>query len=179
MDLLWLHQIWMLEEVFSYSNTVGALWLINLSFQLNWHFCCVLKLFLHACVWNQSCQLYCTSYQKLACFMLYLKIINKFLKNKVCILHKIVQGTPKWHWNFSRPSLPTQSTSSQNLQYNSIKNFLGYGILILMLFLSFLDHRRGEQFSKWGAKFFRAKNGAPAVARGLAGCVRCRIWLFF
>ena len=29
---------------------------------------------------------YCTSYQKLACFVLYLKIINNFLKNKVCIL---------------------------------------------------------------------------------------------
>ena len=47
---------------------------------------------------------YCTSYQKLACFVLYLKIINNFLKNKVCILSKMVQGTQNWHWNFSRPS---------------------------------------------------------------------------
>ena len=46
---------------------------------------------------------YCI-YQKLACFVLYLKIINKFLKNKVCVLWKNVQGTQKWHWNFSRPS---------------------------------------------------------------------------
>ena len=29
---------------------------------------------------------YCTSYQKLACFVLYLKIINQFLKNRLCIL---------------------------------------------------------------------------------------------
>ena len=29
---------------------------------------------------------YCTSYQKLACFVLYLKIINNFLKNKLRIL---------------------------------------------------------------------------------------------
>ena len=29
---------------------------------------------------------YCTSYQKLACFVLYLKIINNFVKNKLCIL---------------------------------------------------------------------------------------------
>ena len=30
---------------------------------------------------------------KLACFVLYLKIINTFLKHDECILHKIVQGT--------------------------------------------------------------------------------------
>ena len=30
---------------------------------------------------------YCTSYQKLACFVLYLKIINTFLKNNICILY--------------------------------------------------------------------------------------------
>ena len=47
---------------------------------------------------------YCTSYQKLACFVLYLKIINNCLKNELCILYKIVQETQKWHWNFSRPS---------------------------------------------------------------------------
>ena len=29
---------------------------------------------------------YCTSYQKLACFVLFLKIIKNFLKNKLCIL---------------------------------------------------------------------------------------------
>ena len=38
---------------------------------------------------------YCTSYQKLACFVLYLKIINTFLKNNICILEKIVQGIQK------------------------------------------------------------------------------------
>ena len=30
---------------------------------------------------------YCTSYPKLTCFMLYLKIINTFLKNNLCILY--------------------------------------------------------------------------------------------
>ena len=29
---------------------------------------------------------YCTSYPKLACYVLYLKIINTFLKNNICIL---------------------------------------------------------------------------------------------
>ena len=28
---------------------------------------------------------YCTSYSKLACFVLYLKIVNTFLKNNICI----------------------------------------------------------------------------------------------
>ena len=32
---------------------------------------------------------YCTSYQKLACFVLYRKLINNFLKNKLCILKKM------------------------------------------------------------------------------------------
>ena len=32
---------------------------------------------------------------KLACFVLYLKIIKIFLKNNICILKKIVQGTQK------------------------------------------------------------------------------------
>ena len=32
---------------------------------------------------------------KLACFVLYLKIIQIFLKNNICILKKIVQGTQK------------------------------------------------------------------------------------
>ena len=31
---------------------------------------------------------YYTSYQKLACFVLYLNIMNNFLKNKVCIYNK-------------------------------------------------------------------------------------------
>ena len=39
---------------------------------------------------------YCTSYQKLACFVLYLKIINNFLKNRLCILYEIVEGPQKW-----------------------------------------------------------------------------------
>ena len=38
--------------------------------------------------WNIGLRGYCTSYQKLACFVLYLKIINNFLKNKVYILKK-------------------------------------------------------------------------------------------
>ena len=35
----------------------------------------------------------CTPNQKLACFVLYLKIINTSLKNNRCILYQIVQGT--------------------------------------------------------------------------------------
>ena len=46
----------------------------------------------------------CTPNQKLVCFVLCLKIINTFLENNICILTQIVQGTQKWHWNFSRPS---------------------------------------------------------------------------
>ena len=38
---------------------------------------------------------YCTPNQKLACFVLYLKVINIFLKNNTCILKQIVQGTQK------------------------------------------------------------------------------------
>ena len=40
----------------------------------------------------------CTPNQNLACFVLYLKIVNTFLQIDVC------QGARKWHWNFSRPS---------------------------------------------------------------------------
>ena len=43
---------------------------------------------------------YCTSYLKLACFVLHLKIINTFMKNNKWILQKIVQGTQ----NLTRPS---------------------------------------------------------------------------
>ena len=46
----------------------------------------------------------CTPNQKLACFALYLKIVTTFLQNNVYILKQIVQGTQKWHWNFSRQS---------------------------------------------------------------------------
>ena len=42
----------------------------------------------------------CTPNKKIECFVLYLKIINTFLKNEICILKQIVQGT---QWNFSRP----------------------------------------------------------------------------
>ena len=35
----------------------------------------------------------CTPNQKLAFFVLYLKIINTFLKNNTCILMQIVEGT--------------------------------------------------------------------------------------
>ena len=34
---------------------------------------------------------YCTSYQKSACFVLYLKIINNILKNKLCILQNMIK----------------------------------------------------------------------------------------
>ena len=37
-------------------------------------------------------------------FAFYLKIVNTFFQKDVCILKQIVQGTQKWHWNFSRPS---------------------------------------------------------------------------
>ena len=49
----------------------------------------------------------CTPNQKLACFVLFLKIINNFLKNDIGIvkfLKQILQGTQIWHWNFSRPN---------------------------------------------------------------------------
>ena len=36
---------------------------------------------------------YCTPNQKLACFVCYLKIINTFLKNNICIWKQIAQGT--------------------------------------------------------------------------------------
>ena len=32
---------------------------------------------------------YCTSYQKLACFVIYLKIINNALRNSLCIFKKL------------------------------------------------------------------------------------------
>ena len=36
-------------------------------------------------------------YQKLACLVLYLKIVNIFLKSNICILKQIVQESQKWH----------------------------------------------------------------------------------
>ena len=36
---------------------------------------------------------YCTPNLKLECFVWYLKIVNTFLKNDVCILKQIVQAT--------------------------------------------------------------------------------------
>ena len=39
-------------------------------------------------MWHIVLIRYYTSYQKLACFELYLKIINTFLKNKLCIPYK-------------------------------------------------------------------------------------------
>ena len=54
--------------------------------------------------------------QKLACFVLYLKIINTFLKRNICIFEQIVQETQKWHWNFSRPSgIQVMDQNSQNI----------------------------------------------------------------
>ena len=41
-----------------------------------------------------SLRMYCTSYPKLACFVLYFKIINT-LKNNIDILQQFVQGTHK------------------------------------------------------------------------------------
>ena len=46
---------------------------------------------------------YCTPNQLLACFVVYLKIINTLLKNNRCILKQIVHETQKWHWNFNKP----------------------------------------------------------------------------
>ena len=82
---------------------------------------------------------YCTSYQKLACFVLCLKITNTFLKNKICILWLIVQRTQKWPWNFSRQSgFSVKYQNSQNDIWinNSITS---WPTLILMPFLSSLD----------------------------------------
>ena len=64
---------------------------------------------------KESLRRYCTSYPKLAYFVLYLTIIFPFLKNNLCILYKIVQGTQKWQWNFSKPSgLKVMNQKSQN-----------------------------------------------------------------
>ena len=46
------------------------------------------------CVFNNILSIfwlreYCTSYQKLVYFVFFLKIINNFLKNKVCIFKKL------------------------------------------------------------------------------------------
>ena len=46
----------------------------------------------------------CTPNQILACFVFYLKIINTFSKNDICILQQIVQEIEQWNWNFSRSS---------------------------------------------------------------------------
>ena len=54
-------------------------------------------------IFEQAVRGYCTPNLKLACFVLYLKIINTFLTNNACI-KKIVQETQKWYWSFSRPS---------------------------------------------------------------------------
>ena len=60
---------------------------------------------------------FCTPNQKLTCFVLYLKIINTFLKNNLGILKQIVQRTQKWHWNFSRPSaFLAMDQNSQNIK---------------------------------------------------------------
>ena len=41
---------------------------------------------------------YYTTNQKLACFVLYLKIINTFLKNDIYASYsKLFQGAQKWH----------------------------------------------------------------------------------
>ena len=40
---------------------------------------------------KQTLRGYCTSYQKLACFVLYFKIINTFLKNNICILKFLIK----------------------------------------------------------------------------------------
>ena len=60
---------------------------------------------------------FCTCYPKLVSFVLNFKIINTVLKNNtytVCIL--FVQGTQKWHWNFSRPgSFKVMDQNSQML----------------------------------------------------------------
>ena len=59
---------------------------------------------------------YCNRNLKLACFLCYLyKIIYTFSKNNACISRKIVQGTQKCHWNFSRSSaFKVMDQNSQN-----------------------------------------------------------------
>ena len=60
-----------------------------------------------------------------------------FLKNELCMLYKIVQGTQKWHWSFSRPS----GRSKQSKCCFWINNSrTAWPTLILMLFLSSLDN---------------------------------------
>ena len=81
----------------------------------------------------------CTPDHKLACFALYLKIVNTFLKNNVYILKQIVQKTKKWQWNFSRPiDSKVMDQNSQNIVLiNSSRTTRP--TQILMLFLSSLD----------------------------------------
>ena len=61
---------------------------------------------------------------KLACFVCYIKIINTFSKNNACIFKWIIQGSQKWHWNFSRPSSfkVTDQTSQNNVLINNSRN---------------------------------------------------------
>ena len=43
--------------------------------------------------------------QKLACFALYLKNVNTFFfQNDMYASYSKLEGTQKWHWNFSRPN---------------------------------------------------------------------------
>ena len=85
---------------------------------------------------------YCTSYQKLACFVFYHEIINNFLKNELCILKKNL---------FSRNSkngieiLVGQEVFK--LQIKTVKMLVwinnsrtDWPTLILMPFFSFLDN---------------------------------------
>ena len=78
----------------------------SLGFQCCWlHVLMGCQVVLSYCAIN-SLRGYCTPNLKLACFVCYLKIINTFfvcVKNNICILKKIVQGTQKWHCNFSGP----------------------------------------------------------------------------
>ena len=56
----------------------------------------VLHLQVQSLTW-QALRGNCTPNQKLACFVLYLKIVNTFVQHNVYILKQIVQGT---QWNF-------------------------------------------------------------------------------
>ena len=83
--------------------------------------------------------MHCIRNQKLACFVLCLKIIHTFLKNDI-VLKQIVQGTQKGHWNFSRPSHFRVVDQNSQILFWSITQEPLCLLKILMLFLSSLDN---------------------------------------
>ena len=81
---------------------------------------------------------HCTPDQKLACFVLYLKVINIFMKNIYASYSKLSNELKKWHWNLSRP------ISSWVIDQNIILTVLIHNLktawptIISMPFLKFL-----------------------------------------